>query len=83
MRSYDMNELYRKALCAKDNRREIYERAINAALENLMSWERLAIADGYDVTPITDTGMGTPVPYFDGSEVRFVQSYGVKVREAK
>lgn len=78
-----LDGLYQKALNTRAAKRETYERALNAALENLCSWERLARADGFSVVPLTDTHNGSPHPVFDddGRTIRFVQAYGVRVED--
>lgn len=78
-----LDELYQKAMNTRTAKRETYERALNAALENLFSWERLARADGFSVIPLTDIHNGSPYPVFgdDGRTIRFVQAYGVKVED--
>ena len=77
MAAYD--EVYRSALNIRDNKRDMYNKAINAALENLMSWERAARADGFKVIVGTDIHQGAPHPEFIGGEIRFVQAYGAMV----
>lgn len=79
----NLHDLYKKAQNTRANKREMYNRALNAALENLMSWERAARADGFDVVAVTDMFQGAPRPVFENGELRFVQAYGVIVREAK
>ena len=37
-----LDELYRKSLNSREHKREVFQTALNAALENLMSWERIA-----------------------------------------
>lgn len=78
-----LDEFYQKALNTRTAKRETYERALNAALENLCSWERLARADGFSVILLTDTHNGSPYPVFDddGRTIRFVQAYGVRVED--
>ena len=78
-----LDGLYQKALNTRTAKRETYERALNAALENLFSWERLARADGFSVIPLTDIHNGSPYPVFgdDGRTIRFVQAYGVMVKD--
>lgn len=77
--------LYQRAMNNRDCKREMYERALNAALENLFSWERAARADGFVIETATDTYNGTPHPVFspDGLHVTFVQAYGVMVKDEK
>jgi len=77
----NLDDLYKKALNTRDNKREMYERALNAALENLMSWERAAHADGFDVVAATDIFQGAPRPVYEYGSLRFVQAYGVQVVE--
>ena len=74
-------ELYKKSLKSRDYKREMYNRALDAALENLMSWERAARADGFDVIAATDMFQGAPHPVFENGELRLVQAYGVQVVE--
>lgn len=77
----NLDDLYKKSLNMRDNKREMYNRALNAALENLMSWERAARADGFDVIAATDIFQGIPHPVYENGELRFVQAYGVQVVE--
>jgi hypothetical protein len=76
-------ELYQRAMNNRECKREMYERALNAALENLLSWERAARADGFIVETVTDEHNGEPHPIFsaDGTHVTFVQAYGVIVKD--
>ena len=83
MPTLSFDSLYRDSLQSKEGKKLILTEALNAALENLMSWERVARALGFDVEVCTDTGLGKPHPVFDGNTVQFVQSYGVIVREPK
>jgi hypothetical protein len=78
-----MSKLYQRAMNMRDSKREMYERALNAALENLFSWERAARADGFVVETATDIYNGQPHPIFstDGLHVTFVQAYGVRVTD--
>lgn len=76
-----LDDLYRKSLCTSEGKKIILQNALNAALENLMSWERVAKAWGFDVEVCTDTGLGKPQPEFDGNTIKFMQAYGVIVRE--
>lgn len=76
-----LDDLYKKSLNLRGNKRQMYERALNAALENLMSWERAARADGFDVVAATDMFQGIPHPVYENGELRFVQAYGVRVVE--
>ena len=76
-------QLYRQALKTQDGKQELYQKALDAALENLMSWERAAIADGFEVVPCTDFSGGRPHPVIKGDKVYFVQRYGVIVRPAE
>ena len=73
---------YREALLSREGKEKILNEALNAALENLMSWERVARAWGFEVEVLTDTGLGKPVPVLEGCTLKFVQSYGVKVTKA-
>lgn len=68
----------------RDRKRELYERAINAALENLLSWERAARADGFvvDTVGIHD-GDTHPIFSKDGLHVTFVKAYGVVVKDQR
>jgi hypothetical protein len=77
----NLHDLYKNSLNLRDSKREMYNRALNAALENLMSWERAARADGFDVICATDIFQGAPHPVYDNGEWRFVQAYGVQVVE--
>lgn len=76
------DSLYRESLLTREGKQEILNNALNAALENLMSWERVARAWGFDVEVFTDVGNGKPRPVFDGNTVSFVQAYGVRVIDA-
>lgn len=78
-----MPELYIQAMNSRECKRERYERALNAALENLLSWERVARADGFIVETVMDIHNGEPHPIFskDGQHVTFVQAYGVVVKD--
>ena len=78
---FNSDDLYKKALNSRDNKRKMYECALNAALENLMSWERAVRADGFAVVAATDMFQGAPHPVFENGEPRFVQAYGVQVVE--
>lgn len=78
-----LDELYRKSLNSREHKRELFQTALNAALENLMSWERIARAEGFAVELITDIGQGKPHSVFDGTTVQFVQAYGARVYEAE
>ncbi len=77
-----LDELYRDSLQSKEGQKKILNDALNAALENLMSWERVAKAWGFDVEVFTDVGNGSPRPVFEGNTVCFVQAYGVRVIDA-
>lgn len=77
----NLHDLYQKSLNSRESKREMYNRALNAALENLMSWERAARADGFDVVAATDIFQGAPHPVYENGELRFVQAYGVLVVE--
>lgn len=79
---HSLDSLYRNSLQSKEGKKEILTVALNAALENLMSWERVAKAWGFDVEVFTDVGIGRPRPVFDGGTVTFVQAYGVRVIDA-
>lgn len=78
-----LDELYRRALNSREAKLKLLNDAINAALENLMSWERVARAEGFVVECLTDAHNGEAHPVFEGCGVRFVQAYGVRVREAQ
>ena len=78
-----VSDLYRASLNSRETKRELFQRALEAALENLMSWERIARAEGFDVELVVDAGRGEPCVALDGDEVKFVQAYGVIVREAE
>ena len=78
------DDLYKKSLNSREAKREIYERALNAALENLFSWERVARADGFSVQTLTDVHNGNPHPVFnDDGTIQFVQAYGVHVKDER
>lgn len=81
--SLDPDKLYRQALLTKKGKQALYQKALEAALKNLMSWERAAVADGFEVVPVTDMFLGCPRPVIKGDEVHFVQCYGVQVRLAE
>lgn len=74
-----MDDLYRNALNSRENKRATYQTALNAALENLLSWERVARADGFRIETLSDAHNGSPHPVFEGDKVTFVQAYGVRV----
>lgn len=77
------DDLYKRSLNSRETKRKMYQEALNAALENLMSWERVARADGFDIVCATDIFQGAPHPEInmkDGT-VTFVQAYGVMVKE--
>lgn len=78
-----LHDMYMEAMNSRDEKRKNYQRALSAALENLMSWERMARADGFAVRLTTDMGNGAPRPFFEGDKVTFVQAYGVVVDEAE
>ena len=78
-----LDSLYRDSLQSREGKKKILNDALNATLENLMSWERVAKAWGFDVEVCTDTGLGKPRPVFNGDTVSFVQAYGVIVRESE
>jgi len=78
-----LDDLYKRSLNDRENKRKMYERALNAALENICSWERMARADGFSVIALTDVHNGSPHPVFEGNVVRFIQAYGVKVGDEK
>ena len=78
-----LDELYRKSLNSREHKREVFQTALNAALENLMSWERIARAEGFAVELMTDIGQGAPHSVFDGDTIQFVQAYGARVYEPK
>lgn len=67
----------------RDRKRELYERAIDAALENLLSWERAARADGFVVDTVMGVHNGDAHPVFskDGRHVTFVKAYGAIVKD--
>lgn len=72
---------YKEALNLRDNKRDMYNKAINAALENLMSWERVIRADGFKIILATDIHQGAPHLEFTRGEPHFVQAYGAMVVE--
>lgn len=74
-----LNELYRQSLNCRETKRELLEKALNAALENLLSWERIAHAEGFSVKVLTDTWCGNHHAVFEENKVSFVQAYGVAV----
>ena len=76
-----LDDLYRVSLNSREAKRKMLNDALNAALENLMSWERVARADGFVVECMTDAHNGEPHPVFEDCGIRFVQAYGVCVRE--
>lgn len=78
-----VSDLYRASLNSRETKRELFQRALEASLENLMSWERIARSEGFDVELLVDAGRGEPRVALDGDEVKFVQAYGVLVREAE
>lgn len=78
----DVDKIYQEALNTRDNKRKMYDKAINAALENLMSWERMARADGFDVIVASDMHQGAPHPVFDGDKITFIQAYAAMVVES-
>lgn len=77
-----LDELYDRAIRTRESKRDMYEKALNAALENLVLWEMAARADGFEVKVLTDVHNGEPHPVFhpDGT-VEFIQAYGVMVRD--
>lgn len=77
-----MHQLYEQSLRNPETMRKTIETAANAAFENLMSWERIAITLGYEFEVITH-GCGCPVPHVEDNKVTFIQSYGVRVKERK
>ena len=74
---------YIEAMNSRDEKRKNYQRALDAALENLMSWERMARADGFSVRLVTDGHNGAPFPVFEWDKITFMQAYGVFVEDAK
>lgn len=78
-----IGDLYKDALNTREAKHEMYQTALNAALENLFSWERAARADGFGVEAVLDMHNGAPHTVFseDGQHVTFVQAYGVIVKD--
>lgn len=78
-----MPELYIQAMNSREYKREMYERAINAALENLFLWERSARADGFVVDTVMGVHNGDAHPVFskDGLHVTFMKAYGAIVKD--
>lgn len=76
-----LDDLYRQSLNSREVKRDLFQTAMNAALENLMSWERMVRAEGFEVEVLTDIHNGSPFPVFEGDKVRFIQAYGVRVHE--
>ena len=66
-------DLYREVLLSSEGKKAVLTSALNAALENLMSWERVARAWGFEVEVLTDTGLGKPVPVLEDHTLKFVQ----------
>ena len=80
----DVGRLYEESLNHRKNRRKIYETSLNAALENLLSLERLARADGFDIKVLTSRKEAPyPVTSDNGQFVEFVQAYGVAVLDSR
>lgn len=80
-----MSELNIRDMNTRDCRRKLYERALNAALENLLSWERVARNDGFVVDTVMGIHDGDTHPIFskDGLHVTFVKAYGVIVKDQR
>lgn len=76
---------YEMALNQRENKRKMYETAMNAALENMLMWERMARADGFGVETLTDAYGGDvhPVVNYENGTVEFVQAYGVHVTDER
>lgn len=78
-------KLYEMALNQRDNKRKMYETALNAALENILMWERMARADGFGVETLADAygGKVHTVVHHENGTVEFVQAYGVRVTDER
>ena len=78
-----LDELYRQSLDSREGRRRTIEAGLKDALDNLVRWEHMAKADGFEVQVFTDEHLGNPHPVFEDTKLYFVQSYGVLVRESE
>lgn len=76
---------YEMALGQRENKRKMYETAMNAALENMLMWERMARADGFGVEMLTHAygGYVHPVVHHEKGTVEFVEAYGVRVTDER
>ena len=83
--SLNPQRIYEMAHNQRDNKRKLYETALNAALENLVMWERMARADGFDVETITDGHGGNvhAVIHEESGTIEYVQAYGVRVKDER
>lgn len=78
-------KIYEMAHNQRDNKRKLYETALNAALENLVMWERMARADGFGVETIADGHGGNvhAVIHKERGTIEYVQTYGVHVKDER
>ena len=76
---------YEMALNQRENKRKMYETALNAALENILMWERMARADGFGVEALADAygGKVHAVVHHENGTVEFIQAYGVRVTDER
>lgn len=78
-----VSDLYRASLNSREAKRELFQRALDAALENLVSWEQIARAEGFDVEAVVDPERCSRQVVLDVDGLKIVQAYGVMVRDAK
>lgn len=83
--SLNPQKIYEMVHNQRDNKRKLYETALNAALENLVMWERMARADGFGVETIADGHGGNvhAIIHKESNTIEYVQTYGVRVKDER
>ena len=76
-------DLYCEQMNTREEKRKNLERAFSAALDTLMTLERMAHSDGFRLKVITSDMNGAPLPVFEGTKVTFVQSYRVVLEDGE
>lgn len=74
-------KFYEMALNQRESKRKMYEAAMNAALENILMWERMARADGFGVETLV--GNVHPVYHHENETIEYIQAYGVHVTDER
>ena len=78
------DDLYTLAFESRENKRKIYEKAMNAALDNLLMWEVVARGEGFDTQVIMAAGDKTyPVLDKETGIIDLVRPHGIKVIDTR